>query len=131
MAEGPLEAIVYFDTECGDDITEGVMCCYALKQTDEFKKHLATLRRHLEPQDHVWQPIETGPKDSEYIRVWVPGLDHEVFAAWNPGLGLWDYSEGDDDPMYDLECLKRYKPSHWRPRAKPPLPAPANQEGRS
>lgn len=65
-----------------------------------------------------WMPIETAPKDGQYVLTCGRKYqsEHEDFwyesAFYRGDSGLFDYLDGED--------VEHYQPSHWMPSPMPP-----------
>lgn len=57
-----------------------------------------------------WQPIETAPKTTRHILVWLPAIQCTAIASW------WDdkWTHAFGGSMYPNE------PTHWMPLPAPP-----------
>lgn len=72
-----------------------------------------------------WQPIETAPKNGEWVLLYGfepqdTSSEHE--GGWGPCVvGRSDGDEGWDVGIYDSFCeLAVYRPTHWMPLPAPP-----------
>lgn len=129
MAEGPLEAMADIESvlEASRDPMVSCGILFASKRVNEALKHLATLRRHLEPQ-----PIESAPRDGTRVLLLASGFSGPD-QPWE--IGRWEDQKYNKRPnpywRYDrwfdqTNVCREHAPTHWLP-----LPATANQEGRA
>ena len=66
------------------------------------------------PEQGVWQPADTAPKDGTQILIAVAGDEYEVaWAYWNERWRIWVLPM--TNRAYQME------PTHWMPLPAPPL----------
>ena len=73
----------------------------------------------------TWQPIETAPKDGQYVLVFDPESRRSRVCQWDREfeygrsgyIGAWT-----DRPVLSFGCeeCKSYQPTHWMPLPEPP-----------
>lgn len=89
--------------------------------SDAILKHRTALALPVE-QPAGWQPIETAPKDTTVILLFIPTR----WNKWTPALqasGFW-YASGWLLPNAD-EAMQSVEPTHWMPLQQPPAsPSP-------
>ncbi len=56
----------------------------------------------------TWQPIETAPKDGEYVLLWFPKIERDMRSWWDRDGWIVD-AHGDIG-----------QPTHWAPLLKGP-----------
>jgi hypothetical protein len=92
-------------------------------------QHLAALRAALrELEARRWRPIETAPKDGEWVLTCIAGTLLPFVAAFDdePGDPRW-FSL---NRAYETGSSKQpYQPTHWAPLLSLPPAPPATSDG--
>lgn len=94
-------------------------------ENDALRERIKTLETVLpEAVAHVWQPIETAPRDEETILLRVPTL----YGKWNetlPLAGRWEQRDPPSSGFWIIfnadEAVQRVEPTHWMPLPSSPM----------
>jgi len=100
------------------EIANEIQCEYELEEVKPFLKNilLDIIQDAIDESLPKWEPIDSAPKDSTSIVLFIPDYGDEIVMGWSDDGKTWEIEEGLEFKVED----DWHYPTHWMPLPQPP-----------